>query len=75
MPHPGAPPSGTSHPMLLGETFTSSHPTQSYCALRYDFKPISAGRFRPGQIQLQPDQSKVKGTAASNRSDSIVYLF
>ncbi len=59
MPDPGGPTTNTSHPVILGETFTEARPSQSYCSLRYDFKPASAGRFRPGSLELQPSQSKV----------------
>ncbi|CAL8465585.1 g5121 [Coccomyxa elongata] len=54
-----APSAGTSYPITLGETFLSETPSQSYCSLRYDFKPASAGRLRQGSIQLQDNQATV----------------
>lgn len=52
-----APSAGTSYAITLGETFLSQTPSHSYCSLRYDFKPVSAGRLRQGSLQLQDNQA------------------
>ncbi len=52
-----APSAGTSYPITLGETFLAGTRSHSYCSLRYDFKPASAGRLRQGSLQLQDNQA------------------
>jgi hypothetical protein len=55
--HPAA---GTSYPLRLGDTLLlNDQPGLSYCSLRYDFKPASAARFRPGSLQLYPEHGQV----------------
>ena len=62
MPHQGpAPEAGHSYPVRLGETFLGDGDQHhSYCSLRYDFKPASAGRFRPGAVEVVPDEGRVR---------------
>lgn len=50
------PVAGVSYPMVLGDTFLSDDPSHTYCSVRYEFKPVSAGRFRQGLVHLQDSQ-------------------
>ncbi len=51
------PSAGISYPITLGDTLLSDKASHSYCSLRYDFKPASAGRFRQGSVTMQDNQA------------------
>jgi hypothetical protein len=53
-----------SYPLVLGETFLNDDANHSYCAMRYDFKPASASRSRPGAVLLLPEHGQVRSEDA-----------
>lgn len=55
-----APQAGIAYPVTLGSTFQRDAEAGSFCLLRYDFKPASAGCFQPGRLEIDPATSKVR---------------
>ncbi|EIE22950.1 hypothetical protein COCSUDRAFT_63347 [Coccomyxa subellipsoidea C-169] len=59
------PSAGISYPITLGDTLLSDKASHSYCSLRYDFKPASAGRFRQGSVVVNLPDAAAQGTDMS----------
>ena len=55
-----APQAGVAYPVTLGSTFERDADVGSFCLLRYDFKPASAGIFQPGHLEVDPATSRVR---------------
>ena len=55
-----APQAGVAYPVTLGSTFERNPDAGSFCLLRYDFKPASAGVFQPGHLEVDPATSRVR---------------
>lgn len=56
---PVAPDPDRDYPVVLGETFTIQS-AANYHSLQYKFKPQSAGRSRPGSVQLSQSSASAQ---------------